>query len=316
MPLPLFFIGGSLAAAGLGFVFGSRRNAARGAFCFLFMGWSVYVEPEGDAWTWRATKDGAAPGEGTPTTTKIDAADAARAWIVSRQIKGAVETITDTMDSAGEGRTTPTNPRPPVPTPPTGPIVQPPMPSPLGGAFPPKSGSTTLTGGGLYWRKLENNIVLKDLQRFVYASFGASEPYTAAADEVVRAAIQAALPELDLATFGPTLTITLANGNPVSLDESAALVKDLQAQLLASTNPDVPAFASDILHEGIFDTEQQQSVSPFAFRGRMIRALSVPGGFVAQIRQNGSDYTTGTVQLESADAIQDGIAQIREKDGI
>lgn len=315
MPLPLFFIGGSLAAAGLGFVFGSRRNAARGAFCFLFMGWTVHVEPEGDAWTWRAAKDGATPGEGTPTTTKIDAADAARAWIVSRQIKGAVEVITDTMDSAGEG-TAPTNPRPPAPMPPAGPIVEPPMPSPLGGGFPPKSGSTGLSGGGLYWRKLGNNILLQDLQRFVYASFGASEPYSASPGKVVRAAIQAALPELDMATFGDSMTITLANGNVVSWAESAALVEDLQTQLHTSGNPDVPAFAADILHEGIFDTEQQQSQSPFAFRGRLIRALPAAGGFVAQIRHGEIDYATDIVQPTVADAIQAGIAQIRDKDGV
>jgi len=297
-----FAVGGSM-----GFAFGSRSCAARNGLTFADRGWSVLVEPEDGAWAWQATKEGSKPGEGT-ASSKIEALDQARGWIATQQL-GKFPRPKPTP-----GKTAPA---------PVGPVEppRPPAPAPLGGAAPrtmpaPPPMPSQLVGGGIRWKASDNSILLENLQEFMIAAYGASDPWRTAPPKIVLEAIQAALPELDLAAYGPTLTIVTAQGNPLSVAEAAKPVDERQFQL---NSPDVPKdalpFASDLVHEGVFDIEQQQSKSPFAFRGRLLVARAVPGGFVSMIVV-GEKATKGDVVVPSEpEAIQLGIKTVIEEDG-
>ena len=294
--VPLLLVG-VLAGGAVGVAVGSRTCAARNGFAFADRGWSVLIEPEDGAWTWTATKQGHAPGEDS-ATTKLEALDASRAWITAQQL-----------------------PSLPVPTPsePTPPIVpRPPLPTPVGGGFPnfPIPPTKAVAKSGIKWDPKTNVVVLMDLQAFVAAAFGASDPWTDDPREVVRAAIAQAVPSLSMEKYGDTLKITTAAGNQLLIDEAAKLVDELQFQLNSEDlPPEAIPFAADILHEGIFDIEQQQSKSPFAFRGRLLVARVVAGGFISTIITPGSTVNGTTVVPTEADAIGLGIKTVSVKDG-
>lgn len=310
MPFPLLVPVAALGlalAGSVGFAIGTRTCAGRNGLTFPDRGWSVIVEPEDGAWSWRATKEGAAPGEGV-STSKIEAVDSARAWITANQV-------------ALPGQPNKTPPLPVLP-----PRV--PVPTPLGGAFPrampvprpmpaPPSKDFVLASNGVRWTESTNSVLLEDLQKFVQAAYDASDPFSTPPEKIVVEAIAAALPDLDFATYGPSLTIVTAQGNLLSVGEAAKLVDELQFQL---NSPDLPSdalpFASDLVHEGVFNIEQKQSESPFAFRGRILLARSVPGGFISTIIDEGMVHNGDLVVPSVPDAIQLGIKTIIEKDGV
>ncbi|MGH1343789.1 MAG: hypothetical protein ACRBN8_19690 [Nannocystales bacterium] len=309
MPLPIIIPIAALAIGGsLGFAFGSRSCAARNGLAFADRGWSVLVEPEDGAWSWQATKEGSTPGEGV-ASSKIEALDQARAWLATQQLA-----------KLPRPKPTPEKTAPP----PVGPVVEPPRPpapAPVGGGAPPRTMPapppklSELVGGGIRWTASNNSVLIEDLQEFIIAAYGASNPWKTAPVKIVLSAIQAALPQLDIGTYGPTLTVVTAQGNPMTVAEAAKPVDERQFQL---NSPDVPKeaipFAADLVHEGVFDIEQQQSKSPFAFRGRLLVARPVAGGYISTIVLDGTASNGDVVVPTVAEAIQLGIKTVIGED--
>jgi len=314
----------SAIAGGLGYALGSRRPV----FTFVDRGWTVRISPYGERWRWTAKREGREPGTGIGETN-VEALDGARLWITALQLKGAVDgakQLVDAVDDATSEDTAPNDlPTLPVPTP------LPVEPAPLGGSLsgPARSGAALavpgfaaalprkrVRGGGLEWRPATNEILLNDLQDFVAAAFGSgADPYSSDPLKVVVEALQAALPGVDIAGYNPILNT--AAGAQISLEEAADAVAALQEQLHSpGIGEEVPAFAADILHEGIFDVEQQQSVSPFAFRGRKLFARPVAGGYRAAIVHEGATTYTDEVVPTVPDAMQAGIEAVRKQDEI
>ena len=321
----------SAIAGGLGYALGSRRPV----FTFVDRGWTVRISPYGETWRWTAKREGREPGTGIGETN-VEALDGARLWITALQLKGVVDgakQIVDALDDAtaddSESDDSEPNDRPafPIPTP----LPVEPAPIPLGGSLssPARSGAALavpgfaaalprkrVRGGGLEWRPATNEILLNDLQDFVAAAFrSGTDPYSSDPLKVVVEALQAALPGVDIAGYNPILNT--AAGAQISLEEAADAVAALQDQLHSpGLGEEVPAFAADILHEGIFDVEQQQSVSPFAFRGRKLFARSVGGGYRAAIVHDGATTYTDEVVPTVPDAMQAGIEAVRKQDEI
>ena len=321
----------SAAGMAVGYAIGSRRPV----FSFQDRGWSVRIAPSGSAWSWTATRDGKR-GSGTGAT-KIEALDQARIWITKLQLEaaanaaagivtGIVDAVTDDDGGAGNSSSSSSGDSglPPLPVPtPLGPGPIPVEPTPLGGSLSGGRGLRapplkTLRGGGIFWRPATNTILLYDLAQFVMTAFTSkTDPYTSDPRKIVEQALQTALPALDLVAYGPTLKITTAAGDQLTLDETAMAVGMLQVELNSpGLGEEVPAFAADILHEAIFDTEQQQDVEPFAFRGRMLYARQSGGGYRGAIVQQGVVSYTDDVSPSVADALQDAIEAVRKQDGV
>jgi hypothetical protein len=277
-----------------GTAIGSRTCAARNGVVFVDRGWTVTIEPVDRAWTWRAVQEGATTGEGV-ATSNIEAIDKARQWIGSRALP---------------------SPRPHR--------VPPLPPQPVGRGFPaPKPGFSAppkkqpdIEGVGILWKPSDQEVLLTNLVDFVAVAYGSFDPWGESPGGVVESALKAALPQ-DWTVLAPEITIVTASGEPRSVAEVEAGIAALQSQM---HSPDMVAaarpFAADILSEAIFDTEQHQSQSPFAYRGRVVVARPVPGGFIATILHAGTT-TNGTEVFPSTEkALNGGREIVNAQDGV
>jgi len=312
---------------------------------FSDRGHVVRVREVPGGWRWTASREGHKPRSGM-APSKNGAISSALKWVSSRSLPAAKvirqlpapKKPPRRPQSGGEGdspKTPPPSPEsgstpvappaPPAPEPtePTGPTVpvEPPRPpaptppAPVGtGATPPGPASGIAHARGLVRSGLRlqgNTLVLTDLQDYVADAYGSFDPFTDEPAAVVTKMLQGLLPELGVVD-ARELKLRLLNdaGEKIWVADAIEQVGRLQHQLLApGLNPELVPFASDILAEGIFDTEQRISGEEFSYRGRKIFARPFGGGFRWSIRDAAgvhgpSEQVFPTPEASNRDAIE------------